>query len=399
MRNVASGSGLRKGFGKPPMMERRSLQASPGRGVGVAKLHPRSRLCLFLMPRSGYSPQPATAWWCRSRDLAVASIRIRGELVMRGLRAQGIDAGWYHPEGNAPTTLVVSKRYDDATVKVIERLRGQGTRIVVDFCDNAFVASSGSASARARLHAATELARLADTVVASTQALAQAVQRHAPLIREAQVIGDLPDDLSVVPQPGWRVPLVRLKLAMQMRALGRARRQGRTLLLWFGHHGGGRAQSGYPDLARVLPLLDAVNPTRPLHLTVISDHRRRFAGLMRGHQVPARFFAWDAATFDVLASQHDIALIPATLNAYTSCKTDNRVVTALRAGLAVVADAVPSYATFGSSISLGDFQGGLMGYIDDPDLRAAHMRRGRELAASMGASAPIIRAWIRALQH
>jgi hypothetical protein len=317
---------------------------------------------------------------------------------MRGLRREGVQAGWHEPDAAPPSVLVVSKRYDDASLAAIEQLRARGTRIVADFCDNSFVAALARQSSLRRIEGAARLLRLADAVVASTPALAEVLRDQNPSIDHPHVIGDLPDDLTVVPRSGWRMPFVRLRLAAQLRSLRHAKQRGCTRLLWFGHHGGRRAQSGYPDLARVLPLLDALHQTRRVQLSVISDNRRGYNELIRGHAIPSRYFEWDAVSFDPLAAEHDIALIPATLNAYTRCKTDNRLVTALRAGLGVVADPLPSYEPFAGSVSLGDFHGSVLRYMDDPALRAEHVRRGREQAAALAAAAPVIQGWRRVLQ-
>jgi glycosyltransferase involved in cell wall biosynthesis len=76
-------------------------------------------------------------------------------------------------------------------------------------------------------------------------------------------------------------------------------------------------------------------------------------------------------------SAHDIAVIPVTENAFTRCKSNNRVATALSAGLAVVADSIPSYREFGQICRLDDWPG-LLEYVKDPDLRRRQAAEGRQ---------------------
>jgi len=339
-----------------------------------------------------------TVWWCKDRDLNVASIRLRGELVMRQLGALGHAVGWYEPGlSAAPRCLIVGKRSDAPTVDAVEQAKAAGSRIVIDFCDNTFMPSQATERGNRKVDNLRRLVSLADAIVAATQPLATIIRERCPDAPRPLVIGDLADDLSVVPASPLRQQLNRYKLWNERRALQQVREKGLARLVWFGNNGGRRGQSGYADLARLLPVLERLNRTIPLHLSVISNHRGKYLDMVRGTSLSNRYIGWDAWTFEDLLREHDVALIPAQVNAYSMCKTDNRVVTSLRAGVPVAADRIPSYERFANVISLGDIESGLRDYLCNPELRARHVRRGQLQIAALTEPSRIVGRWEEAL--
>ena len=341
-----------------------------------------------------------TAWWCKDRDLKVASIRIRGELVMRGLAGRGHAVGWYQAQHQTapPRCIVVSKRFDAGTVQTLQRARSQGSRIVVDLCDNLFTPKQQNERSYRQVENLLASMSLADAIVASSEPLAAIIRERCPSAAPPQVIGDLADDLSVVPASPLKRPLYRLKLAYERGLLRRAGARGIGRLLWFGNNGGKRAQSGYPDLRPLLPMLEQLGRSLPIQLSVISNHRRKYRDMVAGCRLPTRYIEWDPWTFDALLHEHDVVLIPSHLNAFSICKTDNRVVSALRGGIAVVADPLPSYTAFTGAISLGDIEAGIRRYLLDPAQRAADVARGQRLVAVSTDPGPLLDRWQQVLE-
>ena len=338
----------------------------------------------------------AIGWWCKSRDLEVASTRIRGAIVLRALRQRGVAADWFDPRrADRFRTLVLSKRYDDATLEVARRFQAAGGRIVLDLCDNNFAAASEGAEHQRRVANLRSLAALADAITVSAPPLAEIVARECPGSREARVIGDMADDAGIVPLRGLRRMVIAIKRHREEAAIARLGPDV-TRLVWFGNAEGRLGQSGIVDLARIVPDLDRVARSYPIHLTVISNSRRRYAEYLEGAAFRRRYVKWDPWTVEgILARQH-IALIPATANEFTSCKSDNRAVSAFRAGLAVIADPVPSYAHFGSAIATGDFAANLVRYIQDPARRAADAAAGKAHAAASSDPGKLAELWLDA---
>lgn len=332
------------------------------------------------------------AWWCKNRDLSVASIRIRAELVQRGLRETGLQAGWF--DGAAPVrSLVVSKRQDEATLRTVRRLKAGGTRIIADFCDNNFIPTCEAPRSRRKAEVSREICETADVVVAATSALAGQIVESCPGIAAPVVIGDLSDDLSVVPQPFWRTPGLALKLRGHLLWLKQARDAGVGQLLWFGNHGGKRGLSGYADLQRLLPLLEQINRHTPICLSVISNHHALYHKMMRDSRLPSRYLDWDPWTFGSLLRAHDLVLIPSQLNAFSICKTDNRIVSALKGGVPVVADRLPSYCRYENVAILGDFEDGIRRYLAEPELRQQHVTAAQRLFAACDSPQRLLRQW------
>jgi hypothetical protein len=345
--------------------------------------------------------QPAlmAAWWCRQPSLEVASTRIRGAQVQKGLREFGIDARWYAPrEAERYAAIVISKRQDQETLDAAWAHKRRGQRIVLDFCDNLFLPADERPRSRAKVEVLRHLTALADAVVAATPTLAEILRQECRDAPEPVVIGDLADDLSIVPLPWWKRPWIDLKRRRELARLDAVAQRGVARLVWFGHHGGKRRRSGLTDLARLSPMLEALHRERPIHLTVISDSASRFRETVGSARYPKHYVPWDPWTFGPLLERQEIALIPAASNTYTDCKTDNRVVKALGAGLAVVADAVPSYRKFAGHVALGDFEGSIRRYLDAPELRRADVAAALGIAQQSCQSEPLLSAWARVLR-
>jgi hypothetical protein len=338
----------------------------------------------------------AIGWWCKSRDLAVASTRIRGAIVLRALRDRGVDADWFDPRfADRFRTLVLSKRYDDATLEVARRFQANGGRVVLDLCDNNFAAASAGAEHQRRVANLRSLVGLADAITVSAPPLVELVARECPGSPGARVIGDMPDDAGIVPLAGFRRLAIAVKRHREKAAIERLP-PGVTRLVWFGNAEGRLGQSGMVDLSRIVPDLARVAHAHPIHLTVISNSRRRYEEYLQGAAFPRRYIEWDPWTVEpILALQH-IALIPATANEFTSCKSDNRAVSAFRAGLAVVADPVPSYAHVGDAIATGDFAANIIRYILDPARRAADASAGKAHAAASSDPGMLSERWLEA---
>ena len=344
------------------------------------------------------NPSPRVAWWCKDhRDLKTASVRIRGELVMRQLASRGHTIDWFDPQTPADC-LVISKRLSDDTLLAAAAAKKRGCRLVIDFCDNIFIPKQDKPRYHQQIANLRQMVDLADALVAATPPLAEIIEKQCPNAPRPQVIGDLSDDLSVIPVSPWQRLLYRYKLRHELQRLRRSRESGRAQLIWFGTNGSKRGVAGYAALQSLLPMLDALNRTVPLRLTVISNRRRAFLEMVKGVGFDSRYIEWDGQTFETLLKAHDLTLIPAPLNDFSICKTDNRVVTSLRAGVAVAADSVPSYARYADVMSLGDIESGLRRYLGDPQLRRTHAAMGRQLVESFSDPEPIIRGWESVLQ-
>lgn len=338
-------------------------------------------------------------WWFHGRNLGMASNRIRGEQVMRELRRSGLDVGWFSEDrAERFDTLVIGKRYDAASLALITALKQRGTRIVADLCDNHFCHPPGVPELAAGAERLRQLLRMADHVVSSTPTLSEVIRREVPGVA-VTTIGDLEDDLSLIPATAAQKTAGLVRRAGTAAILSGARRGGRQGIVWFGNHGGPFADAGMSGLLRIRGALEELNRERPVFLTVISNSRSKFRELISPWSLPTYYLKWNSASFEMAMRRHAATVIPVERNEFTDCKTDNRVVTALRFGLPVVADIIPSYLPYREVIGVGDWQAGLRRYLNDPALAARHVAEGRQIAARLNDPQKIAAQWIEVLQR
>jgi hypothetical protein len=328
---------------------------------------------------SGSPGRFLVGWRPNSRDAKVASVRIRCLNPLRELRRRGYPVELFDPARSAAYSVVIySKVYDERIQAEARRLQSNGTRIVLDLCDNHFYTPLNLDAPR---NAAAQLRRmvgLADELVASTDAMAQVLREEAGPDRHVSVIGDAVETaIEGVPAAPWERWWARRRLqALSKRLEGGA---DRARLVWFGSHGGPAGDHGMGDLESLRPLLESLHREHAVSLTVISNSAAKFARLIRSWSLPTHYLEWSAETFLDALRLHAIALIPIRENPFTRCKTNNRLVTALAAGLGVAATGIPSYRPFEEFCVLDDWSDGLRRYILDPEARRRAVTAGQRL--------------------
>jgi hypothetical protein len=346
------------------------------------------------------SAQPLAAFWPHTDDERVASARLRCGLVVQELQRRGVDVRVYRPGDPPPRSLVLSKRYDAASLAHAQALRAAaGTRLVLDLCDNHFHyerAIEPFVQRAADLRAAVGSV---DGVVAASRALADEVKQQVSDAPPIEVIGDLVEPRLQPPsrrteriRQWWRLVRLRLKLRTPGASSGRR-------LVWFGNHGSANVEGGMSDLTSVQQALHDHHRAAALSLTVISNNRARFDALTQGWPFPCFYLPWSSATFDDALALHDITLIPVRTNPFTRCKTANRVATASMHGLAVAADTIPAYEEFRDCIVLDDWGAGLARLMARADERGAAVARARARLDARYAPPVIAARWLALLQR
>ncbi len=319
------------------------------------------------MSRIGWKPQ--------NYESRVASVRIRCLNTLRELNARGFAIELYREKRQKEYKIVIfSKAYNARDVELAERLQRQGTHIIFDLCDNHFLLSDE------RVDRLTRMFEIADCWVVSSQAMAEVVRRKFDSAKPLWVIEDAVEEQLKGPLldvPG-RIA-ARWQLAGLRRFLNAPINRDATHLVWFGNHKASYGDSGLVHVRKLRPLLEKLSATRPLTLSVISNSREVFGEVFRDWRIPVQYIDWSAHTFLAALKLHDIAVIPIDVNEFTEVKTNNRIALSLDQGLGVVADAIPSYRVFADCSFLDDWEGGLMRYMDEPQLIDEHVRRARRL--------------------
>jgi hypothetical protein len=152
-----------------------------------------------------------------------------------------------------------------------------------------------------------------------------------------------------------------------------------THLVWFGNHKAGYKDSGLAHVNKIRPMLEKVNQSDPLALTVISNSRDVFDQVFTGWQLPVFYLDWSAHTFYKAMKRHKIAVIPIDVNEFTKVKTNNRIALSLFLGLGVVADSIDSYQVFSDCSFLDCWESGLRSYLEQPELLDEHAQCARRL--------------------
>lgn len=303
-------------------------------------------------------------FWPHSRRLHVASYRLRCHMVMEGLSAQGIGTALYEV-GDRPAVLVLSKRYDPASLAQALQLKRQfGTRLYLDLCDNHFYFKEASPEASRRAAELDASIKTVDYVIASTAYLADVIRKRPEMSTPVSVI----EDLAEFPRPRQlldplRHPRRYLEFLRLTSWLEKTTPEVRQRLVWFGNHGGGFADSGMNDLSTIRPVLDELHRRVPISLTVISNSREKYEALVRGWTVPTYYLEWNETFISPALHLHGVAVIPITRNPFTLAKSPNRVETSLMHGLGVVADRIPSYDKYRDAIYVDDWQAGLQALV------------------------------------
>jgi hypothetical protein len=328
----------------------------------------------------GALPRPfLVGWRPSSDDPRVASVRIRCLNPLGQLRRQGYPVELYKSgRRGSYATVIFSKVYDEAAQAEAEKLRAAGAWVVLDLCDNHFhdaVAAEVVRTASAKLR---RMLGLADELVASTEAMAEVLREETGGRTPVTVIGDAVETaIEGVRTAPWHRWQARRRLRALSKWLAAASTSSR--LVWFGSHGGPSGDHGMSDLGTLRPLLESLHGEHPLRLTVISNSPEKFDRLVRPWRLPTHYLEWSPTTFLSALRLHEIAVIPIRENPFTRCKTNNRLTTALAAGLATVATGIPSYLPFASACTLDDWSGGLRRYIFDPESRRRAVAAGQDV--------------------
>jgi SAM-dependent methyltransferase len=270
-------------------------------------------------------------------------------------------------------TLVISKSFDEPNERLARAMKARGVRVVVDFCDDYF----SHPKYGAHFHA---LAAIADTLVASTEAMAESVRRNTS--REAVVITDPVEGPRGVPKFEPRFPAFRLA--------------------WFGH------PSNLNGLLAKAGELKALAAHVPVRLSVVTaplpEVPALVAKLAEGHEgrIRADLVPWSLeATWKTLA-ETDATWIPVIDSERKAVKSPNRLLESAWAGRLAVADPVPAYLPFADLMPIGEgLERGMMKALEDTarvedNLREMQRRIarshsafacGREWAAAVGDAA------------
>jgi hypothetical protein len=260
---------------------------------------------------------------------------------------------------------IFSKTYDEAELNAAVRLSHRGVKVILDLCDNHLVSHPTLPHLTQRRERLLKMIGVVDLVTCSTPTLAAVIP-----IANVEVVEDL---LEKVTTPFWGGGLTTLlSYSFWNRPATDSLR-----LIWFGHSGADFPPFGLCDVGKALPVLARLNRAVPLTLTVVSNSREQFNRFVPRQPFPTEYVSWRSWMMPHLLRRHHACIIPVTDNEFTRCKSANRPAFALRCGIPVVAEPIPSYRELADFIELGDLELGLRHIIKDIPLAFSKVEKGR----------------------
>lgn len=320
-------------------------------------------------------------FWPHTDSANVASTRIRCLQVVTGLRGLGVysrlvPANDSPDPGAAPSVLVLAKRYDAGSIACGLALRERaGTKLVLDLCDNHFYSDQALPVWQARVDELRRAVHAVDAVVTASPVLAGIVREQCPKVKAVHVVPDALDEWPMPVRLRWAERRQQLRLWYFLRA--HPVTSGRRLM-WFGNRGSDYAAGGMQDLSLIADFLHSHHARQPISLTVVSNSFDAWRQLAKLWSLPTLYLPWSMAVFRHAQLRHDVALIPAEINPWTSCKTNNRLATAFIAGQAVAASRLPAYEEFADLAALDDWDAGLAALMDNAGERARRIQLASE---------------------
>jgi len=261
---------------------------------------------------------------------------------------------------------------------VLAQRRREGARLVVTESDHRLYNPMGNPDLQRKAEAVQRLYELADEIVTTTAPLTAFMRDVVTASTPITIVPDALERANALQPRG----LLRRVASWRHRAPHRALRslsdqlqrlpQSTLRVVWFGGHGTGRGEEGgMLDLLTLREALESAHARQPVSLTVISDNQAKFEQAIRPLRVPTFYLDWSRLTFHAALRLHQACVIPVRLSPWTICKSNNRLVTALHAGLVCVADSIPSYEAFDDLALIGPCADNFKQAVDEFDrLRA-----------------------------
>lgn len=288
-----------------------------------------------------------------------ASIRLRVLGPIAALRQRGVDIELYSarvgPGGY--DAIIFSKSYTRRAEALVDAARAEGCIVISDACDSVIERAERRGKPRKAARIARQFAA-ADLVTVATAELGKGLQQQSGAIGpKLRVVDDMVEDLDALAA----LPLSWIE-RFHRRRLRRFHERNEPALhcIWFGKSF--CDVSGIAHLDTAIAALEEASRGFPVTLTICSDDRASYRAASTAWRIPHIFIPWTLASFPHVLRQHRVAVIPVVENSYTVGKTINRPAAALRAGLGVVADGLPSYRQLAPFVFLDDWSAGLEAY-------------------------------------
>ncbi|MEM7213607.1 MAG: hypothetical protein AAF479_17270 [Pseudomonadota bacterium] len=284
---------------------------------------------------------------------------------------------------SACDVAIFQKAYSEQDISLVSTLADRGVATILDLSDNHWFNPDGREDLTERATRLDRMVASVDLVTVPTEQL-----KHRVSGNRCSVVDDALEPLS------WRYSLPAVRRPLERLILG-----DRIRLVWFGNPGTPARGFGVVDLGSRMDQLNRFGSKFPIELTAVSKNEEVIRTHTQHAEFPVRYVPWSFEGIAGLLRQHDICVLPINRNAFTECKSPNRLILALRLGLPVVADSIPSYEEFSSFVTLDHWQGGLTAYATRSDVRRQHLRRARAYISARFGRQQLVIQWMSAISE
>lgn len=262
--------------------------------------------------------------------------------------------------------VVFQKLYDQESIDLVKKLKSRGVITIFDLCDNHFFYQLEDPAALVeRTEKLQKMLDLVNVVSVSTLELQKIIKLKT---------NKIPVVIDDAIEPAKINILFKKYLSLKKEFLPKESFK----VIWYGNAGTENPPYGIIDLVKVLPFLEQLNQQISVNLSVISNSLDSFKHYTSATKIPIKYYQWQLSTFPYIFSQHDLCIIPISLNHLTRCKTNNRLVLSLLLDVPVIADKIPSYEEFSEFVLFSDWENNLRKYAHNSLLRQQHIKQGKE---------------------
>ncbi|MEO5861662.1 MAG: hypothetical protein ABIQ03_04280 [Burkholderiales bacterium] len=170
-------------------------------------------------------------------------------------------------------------------------------------------------------------------------------------------------------------------------------------ILWFGNHGAAHANFGMLDLLGIRDPLEQVARETPVELVVVSNNYSKYVDFIKPMGILSRYVEWSPEAMLEQFRTANVVIVPNSRDEFSLCKSANRTVMALSAGVPVVATYTPALAKLRGCVEFDDFYGGIKRYLSEPSHAHLHIQKGQVLIKELFGQHAIGEDWLFVINH
>lgn len=358
-----------------------------------------------MKPKAQSEAHLDLVWRVSKPTVGLASIRYRALLPIVALSELKIPSRLLvKPDISAlgsASHLIVVKCFSSADVEFVRHAHATGIHILFDLCDNIFVADYGRDAKVTPAEALRAMANFLDAIVVPTEALATVVKRElggrlpvhivpdgveeqSTLVRQRTLISNMSGYVQPKATPSASRPTLWQHLARMFEPKSTldfpqdtARPRVERTILWFGNHGSPWSSFGLADIVLFKDVLERIAREYPIRLLVVSNNVSRFKAEIQPLAFRSTYLEWTPEALHTALRKADVVIVPSALDEFARCKSANRTLLALHAGVPVVATPTPALEPLRGCVWLDNPHEGINAYLRDPGLVREHLARSR----------------------